>query len=140
MRHYGGNGKHLALKMRACLSSDSATHAASRERASTRCVDASSAEASAVRRHTCRAHEAGECAASECSLLCNDLLRQGRSRFLIDPNVRLAYEWREAQDLGRSHAVGLISSTWALATASMDATWARLGASRGLQVRRKPAL
>ena len=55
----------------------------------------------------------GECTASECSLLCNDLLRAGRSRFLIDPGVRLAYQWREAQVLGQDVRVGLNGSSWA---------------------------
>ena len=37
----------------------------------------------------CRAHEPGECAASECSLLCADYIRLGRHRFVLDPGVRL---------------------------------------------------
>lgn len=37
----------------------------------------------------CRAHERGECAASECSLLCADYTRLGRHRFVLDPGVRL---------------------------------------------------
>lgn len=86
-----------------------------------------------MRRH--RDHEKGECAASECSLLCADLLRQGRSHFLIDPSVRMAYQWREAQDLGNSALVGLNSSSWAHAAGSMDSVWGRLGKSQQLQVR-----
>ena len=83
-----------------------------------------------------RAHEAGECAASECSLLCNDLLRLGRSHFLIDPSVRLAYRWREAQDVGRAAAVGLNSSSWARVLGSLDGVWPRIASSQQIQVRR----
>jgi hypothetical protein len=42
----------------------------------------------------------GECAASECSLLCNDLLRLGHARFLVDPAVRLAYTPADAAQVG----------------------------------------
>lgn len=88
--------------------------------------------------HTHRAHEKGECAASECSLLCNDLLRRGRSRFLIDPSVRLAYQWREAQDLSLTALVGLNSSSWARAALSLNSMWPRLSSSQQLQVRWGP--
>lgn len=37
----------------------------------------------------CRAHQPGECAASECSLLCADFMRLGQNRFLLDAGVRL---------------------------------------------------
>jgi alpha-1,3-mannosyltransferase len=40
---------------------------------------------------------AGECRASECSLLCDDLHRLGRGRVVVDPGVRVAYEWEQAQ-------------------------------------------
>ena len=35
-----------------------------------------------------RMHKEGECAASECSLVCNDFLRSGYSNFVVDPGVR----------------------------------------------------
>ena len=35
-----------------------------------------------------RMHKEGECAASECSLVCNDFLRAGFSDFVVDPGVR----------------------------------------------------
>ncbi len=40
-----------------------------------------------------RAHKEaeGECEASECNLLCEDMLRAGFSRFVVDPGVRQAY-------------------------------------------------
>ena len=34
-------------------------------------------------------HKEGECAASECSLVCNDYLRAGYTNFIVDPGVRL---------------------------------------------------
>jgi len=37
-----------------------------------------------------RTHLEGECAASECSLLCDDLHRLGYRRALVDPTVRTA--------------------------------------------------
>lgn len=50
-----------------------------------------------------RSQLVGECRASECSLLCDDLHRLGRSRIVIDPAVRVAYEWEQALQLaGRS--------------------------------------
>jgi len=41
----------------------------------------------------------GECRASECSLLCDDLQRLGRRRVVVDPGVRVAYEWEQALQL-----------------------------------------
>ena len=35
-----------------------------------------------------RGHKKNECAASECSLLCNDFLHLGLRRMLVDPGVR----------------------------------------------------
>ena len=43
-----------------------------------------------------RAAGPGECAASECSHLCNDLLKLGAGRMLVDPGVRVAYLLRDA--------------------------------------------
>ncbi|PNH12735.1 hypothetical protein TSOC_000317 [Tetrabaena socialis] len=46
-----------------------------------------------------RSHQPGECAASECSLLCDDLHALGRHRVLVDPSVRLVYDWQSAEEL-----------------------------------------
>ncbi|KAJ3300705.1 capsular associated protein [Borealophlyctis nickersoniae] len=37
-------------------------------------------------------HQGGECAASECSLLCNDFLYHGWDRVLVVPSVRYSYD------------------------------------------------
>lgn len=42
-------------------------------------------------------HKEGECAASECSLVCNDLQRMGFRKFIVDPSVRQAYNVPDAQ-------------------------------------------
>ena len=42
----------------------------------------------------CRSHQPGECAASECSLLCDDFTRLGLHRFVLDPGVRLVSIWQ----------------------------------------------
>ncbi len=39
-----------------------------------------------------RQHEPGECSASECSLVCDDLWRQGYGDVIVDPNVRVTYD------------------------------------------------
>jgi alpha-1,3-mannosyltransferase len=38
-----------------------------------------------------RAHQLGECSASECSLLCNDMHRLGFKDIVVDPSVRVAH-------------------------------------------------
>jgi hypothetical protein len=38
-----------------------------------------------------RSHQDSECAASECSLMCDDLQRLGYQDVLVDPSVRVAY-------------------------------------------------
>lgn len=38
-----------------------------------------------------RTHREGECEASEGSLMCEDFLRSGFQRFIVDPGVRQAY-------------------------------------------------
>ncbi|KAK9820093.1 hypothetical protein WJX72_006049 [[Myrmecia] bisecta] len=48
---------------------------------------------------TFRAHVEGECAASEISLLCEDLLRAGYQRVIVDPAVRQAYTVADARVL-----------------------------------------
>ena len=47
----------------------------------------------------CRAHKEKECAASECSLLCNDYSRLGYRNMVVDPGVRQAYDLKDAKDL-----------------------------------------
>lgn len=47
-----------------------------------------------------RSHQPGECAASECSLVCDDLHRLGYSHVVMDPAVRLAYELDQVNLLG----------------------------------------
>lgn len=49
-----------------------------------------------------RSHAEGECAGSECSLLCDDFHRANASRVLIDPGVRAVYDWVSAQELYRN--------------------------------------
>ncbi|GIL85980.1 hypothetical protein Vretifemale_14254 [Volvox reticuliferus] len=39
-----------------------------------------------------REHREGECAASECSLLCDDMWRLGYDNMIMDPNVRVTYD------------------------------------------------
>ncbi|GLI71588.1 hypothetical protein VaNZ11_016825 [Volvox africanus] len=46
-----------------------------------------------------RSHRFGECAASECSLMCDDLHAAGYHRVLLEPNVRVAYHWSVALSL-----------------------------------------
>lgn len=43
--------------------------------------------------------EAGECDASECSLLCDDLVRLGKKDVVVDPGVRVAYFWAVSREL-----------------------------------------
>ena len=57
----------------------------------------------------CRAHKEKECAASECSLLCNDYLRLGYSNMIVDPGVRQAYSIKDAVDLYNSDWVRITS-------------------------------
>ncbi|KAG2496631.1 hypothetical protein HYH03_005452 [Edaphochlamys debaryana] len=46
-----------------------------------------------------RAHAPGECAASECSLLCDDLRAAGLGRVVVDPSVRVSYRSVAAERL-----------------------------------------
>ena len=41
----------------------------------------------------------GECREAENSIMCKDFLRMGRSSFVIDPGVRLAYSAHESRQL-----------------------------------------
>jgi hypothetical protein len=79
----------------------------------------------------CRAHLPGECAASECSLLCNDLLRLGYSRFVTDPGVRQAYTIREAQDLYNPQFLLDVNATsWQQVAAAPAIDWNQVGTLR----------
>jgi alpha-1,3-mannosyltransferase len=59
-----------------------------------------------------RAHRAGECRASECSLLCDDLHRLGYSDVVVDPGVRTAYKLVHAEDLYIESQVPLRVAGW----------------------------
>ncbi|KAG2436462.1 hypothetical protein HXX76_006765 [Chlamydomonas incerta] len=60
-----------------------------------------------------RSAEAGECDASECSLLCHDLHRLGRSRVVVDPWVRLSYVPYHDTGLHEDWYHGAPMLTWA---------------------------
>ncbi|BDA43762.1 Alpha-1,3-mannosyltransferase CMT1 [Coccomyxa sp. Obi] len=71
-----------------------------------------------------RGHKKGECAASECTLLCNDYLRLGYSKFIVDPSVRLAYTHRDANDVHKKEFVqGIRSTDWADVQSSAPIDW-----------------
>ena len=59
---------------------------------------------------------------------------QGHTHILIDPSVRLAYQWRDAQDLGLHSAVGLNLTSWREAAGSLGNLWDRISIEQGLQV------
>ena len=59
----------------------------------------SNALLSTLNMSSCRSHKKGECAASECSLLCNDFLRLGYNRMVVDPAVRQAYNVEDVRRL-----------------------------------------
>ena len=64
--------------------------------------------------HDCRGHEKGECAASECTLLCNDFQRLGYNKVVVDPSVRMAYNHKDAQDVRKEQFVkGIRLTDWA---------------------------
>jgi alpha-1,3-mannosyltransferase len=65
-----------------------------------------------------RAHQEGECRASECSLLCDDLHRLGYSDVVVDPSVRVAYKLAHAEDLYTRSQVPLQLSGWAQVAAA----------------------
>ncbi len=72
----------------------------------------------------CRGHKKGECAASECTLLCNDYLRLGYSKFIVDPSVRLAYAHRDANDVHKKKFVqGIRTTDWADVQSSAPIDW-----------------
>ncbi|KAK9812593.1 hypothetical protein WJX72_000003 [[Myrmecia] bisecta] len=71
-----------------------------------------------------RMHREGECAASECSLVCNDMLRMGYSKFLVDPGVRQAYRHRDAVDLyDPAFVVGMKTTQWADVVRGAQIDW-----------------
>ncbi|KAG2482490.1 hypothetical protein HYH03_018595 [Edaphochlamys debaryana] len=74
-----------------------------------------------------RAHALGECAASECSLLCDDLHARGMHRVLIDPAVRPVYDWISVEELYGGGVRGLPSGKppAAAAAAEAAAAWER---------------
>ena len=59
----------------------------------------------------CRTSRPGECGASEGSLMCEDFLRAGHARMVVDPSVRQAYFPATARmlytDQARPHAAPL---------------------------------
>eukprot|EP00884_Botryococcus_braunii_P015546 jgi/Botrbrau1/2675/Bobra.0203s0021.2 len=75
-----------------------------------------------------RMHREGECAASECTLLCNDLLRLGYQRFVVDPGVRQAYRPRDVKVLYDSDFVqGVPVTDWADILHSRPVNWRMTG-------------
>ncbi|GLC37157.1 hypothetical protein PLESTB_000986200 [Pleodorina starrii] len=77
------------------------------------------------RRVSFRAHTDGECYASECSLLCDDLHSQGPTRVVIDPGVRVSYRAVAAE-----HMYGVYGSS----------SGGGVGAASGLVVAAAPAV
>ena len=45
----------------------------------------------------CRSTWEGECFQSECKLVCDDLVRLGYDRIVIDPSVRMTYKLEDAR-------------------------------------------
>ena len=73
---------------------------------------------------TCRGHEKGECAASECTLLCNDFQRLGYNKFIVDPSVRLAYTYKDALDVHNAQFIeGIRMTDWADIQSSPGIDW-----------------
>lgn len=72
----------------------------------------------------CRGHEKGECAASECTLLCNDFQRLGYNKIVVDPSVRLAYNHKDAKDVHKAQFVrGVRMTDWADVQSSPGIDW-----------------
>jgi alpha-1,3-mannosyltransferase len=59
-----------------------------------------------------RAHQPRECPSSECSLLCDDLQRLGHHDIVLDPSVRVAYNFEDALDLYSGAVEALDVSSW----------------------------
>lgn len=69
-------------------------------------------------------HQQGECAASECSLVCNDFQRLGYRSILVDPGVRQAYEVLDAIDLYNNKSVpDLPYISWAEVAGAPAVNW-----------------
>jgi len=69
-------------------------------------------------------HKEGECAASECSLVCNDLQRMGFNKIIVDPGVRQAYDAVDAKDLYSNVSVsGLPFAIWGEVQAAKAIDW-----------------
>ena len=60
----------------------------------------------------CRAHQPGECAASEVSLLCSDFLRLGYSNLIMDPGVRPARIRNASQKAHKDRALATLVTSW----------------------------
>ncbi|KAL3140543.1 hypothetical protein ABBQ32_005123 [Trebouxia sp. C0010 RCD-2024] len=71
-----------------------------------------------------RMHQEGECAASECSLVCNDFQRLGYRSILVDPGVRQAYDPMDAKELYNNVSLGCLPYTaWADVVAAPAINW-----------------
>ena len=69
-------------------------------------------------------HQEGECAASECSLVCNDFQRLGYRNILVDPGVRQAYDALDAKELYDNVSMGDLPYTaWADVVAAPAVNW-----------------
>lgn len=53
-----------------------------------------------------RSHQGDECAASECTLMCDDYHRLGFSSVVVDPSVQLAYDYYLAREMMASKCPG----------------------------------
>lgn len=73
-----------------------------------------------------RDHEPGECAASECSLLCDDMARVGLRRALVDPAVATTYHHAAKAAL---HSGAARNGVWSNVTGIRAAAWADVAAA-----------
>ncbi len=83
-----------------------------------------------------RTHLHGECMASECSLLCDDMHRMGFSRVLMDPSVRVGYGYAHkwvmtAPDFSYTDVTGFNVTDWAAVAAAPKIDWAAPGVRPG---------
>ena len=78
-----------------------------------------------------RSHLPEECAASECSLLCDDMARLGLTRALIDPTVVTTYHHHAKAALHSgvrpnrhwSNVTGIRATAWADVVAAPPIDW-----------------
>ena len=69
-------------------------------------------------------HQQGECAASECSLVCDDFHRLGYGNIVVDPGVRQAYDAVDAKDLySNASVLDLPYTRWAEVEAAAAIDW-----------------